>query len=106
VAHLFGWKTKGYANGPGFRLISFIYTNSDSKPYWHWQGDRDPHVSFSFYNAICIILNQNSPQEWAISDALIGLNAKRYKYPRRRHTRRQAHNNRAARKGFILTTAP
>jgi len=38
----FEWKTKGYANGRGFRLISFIYTDSDGKPYWVWQGDRDP----------------------------------------------------------------
>jgi len=38
----FEWKTKGYANGNGFRLISFIYTDDDGKPYWVWQGDRDP----------------------------------------------------------------
>ncbi len=38
----FEWKTKGYANGSGFRLISFIYTDDDGKPYWVWQGDRDP----------------------------------------------------------------
>ena len=38
----FEWKTKGYANGSGFRLISFIYTDNDGKPYWVWQGDRDP----------------------------------------------------------------
>ncbi len=38
----FEWKSKGYANGSGFRLISFIYTDDDGKPYWHWEGDRDP----------------------------------------------------------------
>ncbi len=38
----FEWKTKGYANGSGFRLISFIYTDDDGKPYWVWQGDRNP----------------------------------------------------------------
>ena len=38
----FEWKTKGYASGSGFRLISFIYTDADGKPYWVWQGDRDP----------------------------------------------------------------
>jgi len=38
----FEWKTKGYANGSGFRLISFIYTDADGKPYWVWQGDFDP----------------------------------------------------------------
>jgi hypothetical protein len=38
----FEWKTKDYAKGSGFRLISFIYTDDDGKPYWVWQGDRDP----------------------------------------------------------------
>jgi len=38
----FEWKTKGYAKGSGFRLISFIYTDDDGKPYWVWLGDRDP----------------------------------------------------------------
>jgi len=37
----FEWKTKDYAKGSGFRLISFIYTDDDGKPYWVWQGDRD-----------------------------------------------------------------
>ena len=38
----FEWKTKGYARGRGFRLISFIYTDESGRPYWHFQGDRDP----------------------------------------------------------------
>ena len=38
----FEWKTKGYARGAGFRLISYIYTDANGQPYWHWQGDRDP----------------------------------------------------------------
>ena len=38
----FEWKSKGYARGKGFRLIAFIYTDEEGKPYWHWQGDRDP----------------------------------------------------------------
>ncbi len=38
----FEWKTKGYASGDGFRLISYIYTDQDGIPYWHWQGDQDP----------------------------------------------------------------
>ncbi len=41
----FEWKTKDYESGNGFRLISFIYTDSQGKPYWHWQGDRDPEHS-------------------------------------------------------------
>ncbi len=38
----FEWKTRGYAKGRGFRLISFVYTDEEGRPYWHWQGDRDP----------------------------------------------------------------
>jgi hypothetical protein len=38
----FEWKTKGYARGTGFRLISFIYTDKGGDPYWHWQGDANP----------------------------------------------------------------
>ncbi len=38
----FEWKSKNYAQGLGFRLISFIYTDDDGVPYWHFQGDRNP----------------------------------------------------------------
>jgi hypothetical protein len=38
----FEYKTKGYANNRGFRLIAYIYTDSDGVPYWHWQGDKNP----------------------------------------------------------------
>ncbi len=38
----FEWKTKEYAEGNGFRLISFIYTDNDGIPYWHFQGDKNP----------------------------------------------------------------
>jgi hypothetical protein len=41
----FEYKTKGYANNNGFRLIAFIYTDNDGVPYWHWQGDIDPQHS-------------------------------------------------------------
>ncbi|HHS82612.1 MAG TPA: hypothetical protein ENJ68_03745, partial [Devosia sp.] len=37
----FEWKTRGYAKGRGFRLISFVYTDEQGRAYWHWQGDRD-----------------------------------------------------------------
>ncbi len=39
---IFEWKTKGYAQNRGFRLIAFIYTDVQGHPYWHWQGDRNP----------------------------------------------------------------
>jgi hypothetical protein len=38
----FEWKSKDYAKGSGFRLISFIYTDKDGLPYWHFQGDKNP----------------------------------------------------------------
>lgn len=38
----FEWKTKDYAINKGFRLISYIYSDADGIPYWHWQGDMDP----------------------------------------------------------------
>ncbi len=38
----FEWKSKGYAHGNGFRLISYIYTDEGGDPYWHWQGDANP----------------------------------------------------------------
>ncbi len=38
----FEYKTKDYGDDEGFRLISFIYTDDDGIPYWHWQGDGDP----------------------------------------------------------------
>lgn len=38
----FEYKTKDYADGTGFRLIAFIYTDDDGVPYWHWQGDTTP----------------------------------------------------------------
>ena len=39
---IFEYKTKGYADNEGFRLIAFIYSDADGNPYWHWQGDYDP----------------------------------------------------------------
>jgi hypothetical protein len=39
---LFEYKTKDYASGNGYRLISYIYTDKQGNPYWHWQGDADP----------------------------------------------------------------
>ena len=39
---LFEWKTKDYAEGSGFRLIAYVYTDEGGHPYWHWQGDENP----------------------------------------------------------------
>ncbi len=39
---IFEYKTEGYADNDGFRLIAFIYTDNDGIPYWHWQGDENP----------------------------------------------------------------
>ncbi len=38
----FEWKSKDYAEGTGFRLISFVYTDENGNPFWHWQGDANP----------------------------------------------------------------
>lgn len=42
---LFEYKTKDYKDpgegGTGYRLIAFIYTDENGKPYWHFQGDAD-----------------------------------------------------------------
>ncbi len=37
----FEWKSKDYAEGTGFRLISFVYTDENGNPYWHFQGDEN-----------------------------------------------------------------
>ena len=61
----FEWKTKDYAKGTGFRLISFIYTDKDGKPYWHWQGDANPT------NPIWEIDNRSEPvpiNKWFLTE--------------------------------------
>ncbi len=61
----FEWKTKDYANGNGFRLIAFIYTDEQGTPYWHWQGDANPQ------NAIWEIDNTSVPvpmNEWFLTE--------------------------------------
>jgi len=62
---IFEYKTKGYAEGNGFRLIAFIYTDDDGIPYWHWQGDKDPE------NPIWEIDNRTVPvpiNEWFLTE--------------------------------------
>ena len=61
----FEFKTVDYAKGSGFRLISFIYTDDNGKPYWHWQGDKNPN------HAIWEIDNKSVPvpmNEWFLTE--------------------------------------
>jgi hypothetical protein len=61
----FEWKTLDYAEGDGFRLISYIYTDDDGVPYWHWQGDANPE------NPIWEIDNKEIPvplNEWFLTE--------------------------------------
>jgi len=61
----FEYKTKDYADGTGFRLIAFIYTDDDGDPYWHWQGDTSPN------NAVWEIDNRDVPVpmgEWFLTE--------------------------------------
>jgi len=39
---IFEYKTKDYAEGEGFRLIAFVYSDENGNPYWSFQGDKDP----------------------------------------------------------------
>ena len=61
----FEWKTKDYAAGTGFRLISFIYNDENGVPYWHWQGDANPQ------NSVWEIDNRDIPvplDEWFLTE--------------------------------------
>ena len=61
----FEYKTKGYSDGNGFRLISFIYTDDDAKPYWYWQGDVSPR------DEVWSIANKHIPvplDEWFLTE--------------------------------------
>ncbi len=62
---LFEYKTRGYAAGNGFRLISYIYTDEAGRPYWHWQGDANPE------NAVWEVDNFDIPvpeNEWFLTE--------------------------------------
>ncbi len=61
----FEYKTKDYANGTGFRLIAFIYTDLQGNAYWHWQGDKNSE------NAIWELDNYDIPvpqNEWFLTE--------------------------------------
>jgi len=61
----FEWKTKDYADGTGFRLIAYVYTDDSGHPYWHWQGDADP------MNPVWEIDNHEIPvpkEEWFLTE--------------------------------------
>ena len=61
----FEWKSKDYANGDGFRLIAFINSDDQGRPYWHWQGDANPE------NPVWEIDNKTVPvpiNEWFLTE--------------------------------------
>ncbi len=61
----FEWKSKDYANGDGFRLIAFIYSDDQGRSYWHWQGDANPE------NPVWEIDNKTVPvpiNEWFLTE--------------------------------------
>jgi hypothetical protein len=62
---LFEYKTKDYAAGTGFRLISYIYKDATGAPFWHWQGDANPS------NPVWEIDNRDIPvpvDEWFLTE--------------------------------------
>jgi len=62
---IFEYKTKGYGDGNGFRLISYVYTNEQGQAYWHWQGDANP------MNPVWEIDNFDVPvpmEEWFLTE--------------------------------------
>jgi len=62
---IFEYKTIDYSNNNGFRLIAYLYTDSDGIPYWHWQGDKNPE------NPIWEIDNRTVPvpiNEWFLTE--------------------------------------
>lgn len=62
---IFEYKTEDYEQGDGFRLIAFIYADSDGQPYWHFQGDNNPQ------NPIWGIDNRTVPvpiNEWFLTE--------------------------------------
>ena len=61
----FEWKTKDYANGTGFRLISYIIADEQGNPYWSWHGDANPS------NIVWRIDNTSIPvpmNEWFLTE--------------------------------------
>ncbi len=58
---IFEYKTKDYANGTGYRLIAFIYTDINGNPYWHFQGDENPETPIWEYDNFDIPVPEN---EW------------------------------------------
>jgi len=58
---IFEYKTKDYANGTGYRLIAFIYTDINGNPYWHFQGDENPEMPIWEYDNFDIPVPEN---EW------------------------------------------
>ena len=61
----FEYKTKDYAAGSGYRLISFIYTDENGTPYWHWQGDSDSQTPIWEYDNKTVPVPLN---EWFMTE--------------------------------------
>jgi len=61
----FEWKSRDYESGNGFRMISFVYSDESGKPYFSFQGDRDPQ------NQLWEIDNRKIPvpeDEWFLNE--------------------------------------
>jgi len=62
---IFEYKTKGYAQGLGYRLIAYVYTDEAGHPYWHFQGDRNPQHPIWEIDNFDIPVPQN---EWFMTE--------------------------------------
>ncbi len=62
---IFEYKTKDYANGTGYRLIAYIYTDTQGNPYWHFQGDANPESPIWEYDNYEIPVPEN---EWFLTE--------------------------------------
>ena len=62
---IFEYKTKGYAQGLGYRLIAYVYTDQAGHPYWHFQGDRNPQHPIWEIDNFDIPVPQN---EWFMTE--------------------------------------
>ncbi len=66
---IFEYKTKDYDlgddKGTGYRLIAFIYTDSNGDPYWHIQGDENPENSIWEIDNFDIPVPEN---EWFLTE--------------------------------------
>ena len=66
---IFEYKTKDYdlgnERGTGYRLIAFVYTDVNGKPYWHIQGDENPENTIWEIDNFDIKVPEN---EWFLTE--------------------------------------